>query len=212
MEINDGIKKCKNSENKKIDFFPKNDEEIINFLDNIKKFGKLNDEECDLENSLIIQENEIELIKNFIGKNPKFKLLYRATVDGDTKEDFDKKCLNKQPTLAIIKNKLGNRFGGYTTQNWNYDQETDKKDPLSFIFSLDRKKKYHLKNNNYRAIHTKNYIIYFGNADFCLNNNFLTKKSGWCFYGGGNFDANLKDLSDEEYFIVQEFELYQVLF
>ena len=141
MEINDGIKKCKNLENKKIDFFPKNDEEIINFLDNIKKFGKLNDEECDLENSLIIQENEIELIKNFIGKNPKFKLLYRATVDGDTKEDFDKKCLNKQPTLALIKNKLGNRFGGYTTQNWNYDQETDKKDPLSFIFSLDRKKK-----------------------------------------------------------------------
>jgi hypothetical protein len=140
IEINDSIKKCKNTENKKINFFTKNEEEINKFLDNIKKFGKLNDGGDDIQNSLIIQENEIELIKNFIGKNPKFKLLYRATVDGDTKEDFDKKCLNKQPTLALIKNKLGNRFGGYTTQNWNYDQEYDKKDPLSFIFSLDRKK------------------------------------------------------------------------
>ena len=212
MEINDSIKKCKNTENKKINYFPKDEEEINKFLDNIKKFGKLNDGGDDIQNSLIIQENEIELIKNFIGKNPKFKLLYRATVDGDTKEDFDKKCLNKQPTLALIKNKLGNRFGGYTIQNWNYDQESDKKDPLSFIFSLDRKKKYNLKNNNNRAIHTKSYIIYFGNADFCLNKNFLTENSGWCNTETRYFEANSKDLSDQEHFIVQEFELYQVLF
>jgi hypothetical protein len=138
--------------------------------------------------------------------------LYRATVDGDTKEDFDKKCLNKQPTLALIKNKLGNRFGGYTTQNWNYDQETNKKDPLSFIFSLDRKKKFNLKNNNNRAIHTKSSIIYFGNADFCLYKNFLTENSGWCNADIRYFEANSKDLSDQEHFIVQEFELYQVSF
>ena len=211
MEINDNIKKCKNSESKKIDFFPKDEKSINNFLNNIKKFGKFYDEEDDIINSLIIQENEIDLIKNFIGKNPKFKLLYRATVDGDTKENFDKKCLNKQPTLALVKNKLGNRFGGYTTQNWNYDQEYDKKDPLSFIFSLDRKKKYNLKINNSRAIHTKTYIIYFGNADFCLNKNFLTQNSGWCNSGTRYFEASSKDLSDEEHFIVQEFELYHVL-
>ena len=155
MEINDSIKKCKNLENKKIYFFPKDEEEINNFLANIKKFGKLIDGRESLESSLIIQDNEIDLIKYFIGKNPKFRLLFRATIDGDTKEDFDKKCLNKQPTLALVKNKLGNRFGGYTTQNWNHDKEYDKNDPLSFIFSLDRKKKYNLKNNNSRAIHKK---------------------------------------------------------
>ena len=132
-------------------------------------------------------------------------------MDGDTKKDFDKKCLNKQPTLALVKNKLGNRFGGYTTQNWNHDKETDKKDPLSFIFSLDRKKKYNLKNNNNRAIHTKEYIIYFGNADFCLGERFLTNDSGWCNkYGYFETDGQL--LSDNEYYTVQEFELYEISF
>ena len=210
IEINDNIKNYKIINEQKIDFIPQDEDTINKFLDNIKKFGKLT-ERSGLENSLIVQKNEIDLIKNFIGKEPKFKLLYRASIDGDTKIDFDKKCLNIQPTLAIIKNKLGNRFGGYTTQNWNYDQEYNKKDPLSFIFSLDTKKKYNLKNNNYRAIHTKNYVIFFGNADFCLKQKFLTQKNGWCNNVQRNFEAEGKNLSDEEYFMVEEFELYQVL-
>lgn len=59
---------------------------------------------------------------------------------------------------------------------WNYDKEYDKKDPFAFIFPLDKKKKYNLKKDK-RAIHTKNYIIYFGNADFCLGEKFLTNSS-----------------------------------
>ena len=187
--------------------------EEINKYKNIKiKENDIKKEE--LENSLIVKENEIDLIKKFIGKEPKFKLLFRASVDGDTKEKFEQKCLNKQPTLALIKNHLGNRFGGYTTQNWNHDNnDYNKKDPFSFIFSLDKRTKYNLKDKNNRAIHTKSYIIYFGNADFCfLGNNFLTEKKGWCNKGTRYFEANSDDLSDDEYFVVQEFELYQVLF
>ena len=138
MEINDNIKKYNKLDNQKVEFFPQDEGTLNKFLEQIKKFGEFRKDE--LENSLIIKKDEIDLIKNFIGKQPKFKLLYRASIDGDTKKDFDKKCLNKQPTIALIKNKLGNRFGGYTTQNWNYDKEYDKKDLLSFIFSLDRKK------------------------------------------------------------------------
>ena len=142
LDLNNNIKKCKNSLNQNIIFTPeKENDEITNqLIGNIKKFGRLIDNDDEILDSNIIQKNEIDLIKNFFENPPKFKLLYRATVDGDTKKDFDKKCLNKQPTLAVIKNKLGNRFGGYTTQNWNYDRECDKKDPLSFIFSLDKKR------------------------------------------------------------------------
>ena len=211
-EINTNIQKCKNVENKKIIFLPKDEESINELILNIKKFGKLTDNEDSIENSLIIKENEIELIKNFVGKNPRFKLLYRATVDGDTKKDFDKKCLNKQPTLAIVKNSLGNRFGGFTTQNWNYDNEYDKKDPNSFIFSLDNKKKYNLKDKNNRAIHTKSYVIHFGNADFCLGEKFLTNKAGWCNRGTRYFEAEWKDLSKEVDFTIKEFELYEVIY
>ena len=40
-EINDNIKKCNNSINNKIQFIPKDEEEIHKFLDNIKRFGKI---------------------------------------------------------------------------------------------------------------------------------------------------------------------------
>ena len=212
LDLNNIIKKCKKSLIQNITFIPeKENEEVTNqLIGNIKIFGSLISDE-EIIDSKIIQNNEIDLIKNFIGNQPKFKLLYRATVDGETKKDFDKKCLNKQPTLALIKNSLGNRFGGYTTQNWNYDKEYDKKDPFAFIFSLDKKKKYNLKKDK-RAIHTKEYIIYFGNADFCLGEKFLTNSSGWCNYGGGNFEADLKELSSKERYTIQEFELFQVLF
>ena len=211
-EINTNIQKCKNSENKKIMFFPKDETGINELISNIKKFGKLSTYDDDIVSSLIIKENEIELIKGFIGKRPKFKLLYRASIDGDTKKDFDKKCLNIQPTLAVVQNTLGNRFGGFTTQNWNYDKDYDKKDPNSFIFSLDNKKKYNLKDNSNRAIHTKCYVIYFGNADFCLGEHFLANKNSWCNKGARYFKAEWNNISGEEYFIVKEFELYQVFF
>ena len=210
-EINTNIQKCQNSEDKKIVFSPEDDTGINELISNIKKFGKLNTYD-ELKKSLIIKENEIELIKGFIGKKPKFKLLYRASIDGDTKKDFDKKCLNIQPTLAVVQNTLGNRFGGFTTQNWNYDKDSDKKDPNSFIFSLDNKEKYNLKDNNNRAIHTKSFVIYFGNADFFLNEHFLTKKAGWSNSGTRYFTAKWNDLSAEETFTVKEFEMYQVLF
>ena len=211
-EMNEKIEKFKNSSYQKITFIPEDEEGLNKFLVNIKDFGRLNDCDDDIRKSLIIEGDDINLTKNYIGKQPKFKLIYRASVDGDTKKDFDKKCLNIQPTLVLIKNKFGNRFGGFTTQNWNYDKESDKKDPLSFIFSLDSKKKYNLGNNNRRAIHTKNYVIYFGNADFCLGEKFLTEKTGWCNSGGGFFENEGRYLSTEDRFVVQEFELYQVLY
>ena len=212
IDKNNCINKYENIDYKNIEFIPRNKETYGAFIENINKFGILSEYgQDDIYDSLIIQENEIDLIKSFIGNNPKFKLLYRASIDGDTKNDFDKKCLNKQPTLALIKNKLGNRFGGYTTQNWNYDKEYDKKDPSSFIFSLDNKKMYNLKNKNNRAIQTKGYVIHFGNGDFCLGNKFLTENTGWCNKNDRYFEAEFNNLSYLENFIVQEFELYHVI-
>ena len=47
------------------------------------------------------------ILKN---KTIKFKLLYRATEDGNSAESFHKKCDNISGTLAVIKTTKGFRF------------------------------------------------------------------------------------------------------
>ena len=62
-------------------------------------------------------------------------MLYRATRDGFSAEDFHKRCDNKSNTLTIIKSTNGNIFGGYTDKAWMSDDEYHS-DPNAFLFSL----------------------------------------------------------------------------
>lgn len=70
-EIKCNIEKSRDLPYKENIFIP--EEKINKLINGIKRFCKFSEE--DIENSLIIEENEIDLIKNFIGKKPKFKLL-----------------------------------------------------------------------------------------------------------------------------------------
>jgi len=75
-------------------------------------------------------------------KDQKWKLLYRASLDGFSASDFHSKCDNKLKTLSIIKTSEQSClleksiFGGYTEQSWS--GEGYKSDPNSFIFSLSK--------------------------------------------------------------------------
>ena len=69
----------------------------------------------------------------------KWKLIYRASIDGFGATDFHSKCDGKSPTLIILKAKeTGFIFGGYTEATWQGD-EIQKSDNNSFIFSLTNK-------------------------------------------------------------------------
>ena len=46
------------------------------------------------------------------------KLLYKASLDGDTAENFHKHCNNIANTLTIVKTIKNKRFGGFTKQKW----------------------------------------------------------------------------------------------
>ena len=92
--------------------------------------------------------NEKIMISNWINPNSKikFNLLYQISRDGDKISTFYNKVKNKYPTLILIKSKSGYKFGGYTNQTW--EQSNDyKKDELAFLFSLNKQKKYNIKND-----------------------------------------------------------------
>ena len=102
--------------------------------------------------SLIVNNEEKEMVCKWIESNNNpistTELLYRLTRDGDTPQAFHSRCDNKGITITFIKNySNGYRFGGYTTVPWtgNNDYQPDSK---AFLFSLNNKKKFPIKNSN----------------------------------------------------------------
>ena len=153
--INENIIKYKNSEDLNIKFTPMKEEDINEYLKNIKNFGKV---EKISDNSLIcVEENEIRFITEFIKMikpNSKLKLIYRASVDGQMGKDFHSRCDNIFPTLSLFKTKSNKKFGGYTESNWKIT--TYPSDPNAYIFSINKKKYYKVNNNIQYSIYSLN--------------------------------------------------------
>ncbi len=75
-----------------------------------------------LHSSLILLDNEYDdSLKEWLGVDTKWKLLYRASEHDYTPESFHEYCDDKGPTLVIIESTEGWIFGGYTTQSWSGD-------------------------------------------------------------------------------------------
>ena len=99
-----------------------------------------------------------------------FRLLYRATIDGEDSSTFHKLCDNIENTISLVKTGGHRRFGGFTTQTWNQVSSYTKTDQHAFVFSLDKLKIYPYTNNG-RAIRCdNNYLPTFGvgTCDFRL--------------------------------------------
>jgi hypothetical protein len=53
----------------------------------------------------------------------KWKLLYRASVDGFSAKNFHSRCDGFKPTLTIIKEAANNYiFGGFTSAAWSMNE------------------------------------------------------------------------------------------
>ena len=74
-------------------------------------------------------------------------------------DQFFNKCGNKSPTMIFIKTTENLRFGGYTNEIW--PKNGSKKDENSFIFSLNKKKKYKVINSKYAIGVSQNDWFYF---------------------------------------------------
>ena len=158
--------------------------------------------------SEILTNEAKDMLLNWLPRKPnKITLLMNSNIDGDSTKTFMDKCNGKCPTLAVIKTTNGYVFGGYTTQMW---KEGKVKDNNAFVFSIDKKRKYNIKQPE-NAIGFGKYweFGYFFNAITVTDN---------CTKNNGNYVGNKTYDIPEQYelnggvknFTVKSFEIYHI--
>ncbi len=71
-----------------------------------------------LPDTQIVSQQYDDKLREWLGNDYKWRLIYRASEHGYTAKSFHDYCDNKGPTLIVIKSSGGWIFGGYTTRSW----------------------------------------------------------------------------------------------
>ena len=72
-----------------------------------------------LPDTQIINQQYDAKLREWIGNDYQWRLIYRASEHEYTASSFHECCDDKGPTLIVIKSSGGWIFGGYTTQSWS---------------------------------------------------------------------------------------------
>ena len=143
----------------------------INLLYKVKEEKK----KIDNLNSKIINENEEYYninLKKWINpsENIRAELLYRLSENGDSISTFHKLCDKKGPTLTIFHLDDNNKFGIYTPLSWDSSLNDRKDDLETFIFHLNKERKFN-KSNIFGSIYCQDnygpYTYYLGCNSSC---------------------------------------------
>ncbi len=71
-----------------------------------------------LPNTSIVSQQYDAKLREWLGDDYQWNLIYRASEHGYSVDSFHECCDDKGPTLIMIKSSGGWIFGGYTTQSW----------------------------------------------------------------------------------------------
>ena len=201
--------------NKKIEDLEKRMKELESKIGEGKNIAALNEEIDDdkIFNSNIIKHKEEQIIKSWFNtKIISAELLYDTATDGDTIEDFKKKCFGQNPTLILIKTDMGFLLGGYATTAWKEGGPIT--DYNSFVFSFNPDKKYNVTMTRYALFgsNTKeNTLFQFGSVCFRIENN--CTKSGNNVIRGSGYEKGLIDLIKGDHkFRVSRLEVFKLNF
>ena len=165
------------------------------------------------KSDIIITKEYKDLLNKWINnKNNEYSLIYKGSRDGDSFDNFHEKCDNKGPTILIIESKDGEIFGGYTEKSW---KKTDSiPSPESFLFNLNKKKKYSIKGKGY--IISENFQgsqIGVGDNDWyelSFYNNYLNSPES-TISGVSSYKIQDYEISGgKNKFIIKEMEVYEI--
>ena len=213
--IQDNINKANNFENLSLEFYP-NEEEINAIINTIKNFGeiiKYDFQQLLNESAILTKKEEIDLINSWICPEEikTFKILYRATRDGDKKEDFHRKADDKSPILILGITPNNYIFGGFTSLTLNYNKKDQYLyDDKAFVFSVNQKARFFSKDKNININKDSDYCIIFGNGSNSLQitNNILTSTWHWS-NPNGSYGKNL-NLTEGKDFSIKELEVFHI--
>ena len=140
------------------------------------------------------------------------KLLYRASRDGDSSQTFHNKCDEIPNTVIIIETTKGKKFGGFTSQIW--DKKGDfKRDENCFLFNLNKKEIYYIKNSDIAILCSKNKGPNFGSgSDICIEDNCMRNNNNFTFQSSFYYKEQNYALNGEKFFTVKDYDVYQVDF
>ena len=178
-------------------------------------------------NSVIMKNEEFDMIKNAIEsrlnkKVKEVKKLYQATIDGGEITNFHSKCDNIPNTLTIIQSEGNRRFGGFTSNIWGA-KILYQDDKNAFLFSLDKKKIYSYKEDNYAIFSSELFGPCFGHN---INNNCTIEIVGnpikenhlkTCESDSNSYDFNgdrnaLSEDGKGNGILAKEYEVFQIMF
>ena len=97
-----------------------------------------------------MEENEL-LLREWLGRPAKIELLFRASEHNFSAEAFHKKCDKVSSTLVLVRTEFDKTIGGFNPGRWysrvrgNFMPDFSNK---AFIFSLDLKEKFALKDSS----------------------------------------------------------------
>ena len=183
-------------------------EEIRKYHEKPENFQKKNF----FSQSNIVKLNEIDLILSWFEKKPNsVNLLLNANIDDNFWNAFYNNCGNKPNTMIFIKTTNNIRFGGFTSSIWPTDGAAQDKD--SFIFSLSKKQKYKVINQNNAIGVSKNSWISFGNGYDLYLYNGLRSSGGGTYKNSYDIEGNRYDLNNgNNDFKLSNCEIYQIEF
>ena len=186
--------------------------ELISIKNEYEKLKKLEikKENRYFKDSNIIKLEDENIIYNWFERKPiKFIKLLDSKIDGDSTNAFTNKCSKKCPTIIFVKTTNGYRFGGFTTVIWTHDSY--EKDNKAFLFSLDRKEKYNITDENYANKLLDGGSFWFGSAALRIYNNCTSNKSNYISnYSFETVPQNYGMNGGEQYFTVSSCEVYQL--
>ncbi|KAK8811450.1 hypothetical protein WA158_003184 [Blastocystis sp. Blastoise] len=183
-----------------------------------------------LESKIINKKCFETPLVNWLGKQKKWKLLFRASDHNFKASEFHKYCDTKCPTVTIIKH-IGhddkiNIFGGYTTQYWESRTENWwKYDSGSFLFTLSNEHdipptKYDILdpyNALYCDMNSGPHFMDIHISDDCHNNknSYINGKTGDYSHSltpqFRSLFVNTAGPQDTNYFSVDEYEVYELI-
>ena len=209
--LNEKVQKLEN----KVNLLENKLNEIYVYKDYIEKKKKEEEEQKKiyetLNKSSVINKEEIDLFMNWLDQKPKkIKLLLDSKIDGDLTQTFYNKCGGKFPTVVFVKTTKGKRFGGYCSIGWENKKGENRKDINNFIFSLDKEKKYKIKNPG-NAIQThSNFFAFGGGSDFYIHDKCTSSTDNYNNNTGTYETTEEYELNGEKNFTVSSYEVYQI--
>ena len=237
---NNNLKIAINKMANEIDLLKNDNEKLNNDINSLKT------ENSEMKLKIEEQNQEIKTLKDIIEKNSskseimnydekemlckeienkmdqrikEIKKLYQAKNDGGDPINFHSKCDNIPNTLVLIKSEGNKKFGGFTPIPWKseggYIQDSENK---TFIFSLDKKKIYHLNDIEKNALfHDESCGPCFGNGfDIGIDGNPIMKNALFTLKSK-SFDYNEDEISLSEYtppykLKAIDYEVFQIIF